>query len=177
MWAVYGFRQAATRRSGFSSGPAAAQAGTILFVGIATFSSVQRAIARRLATRPEVEAAYVFGSVAAERTRTDSDVDVAVLVNEAAVRPARRLRFRLDLMADLGAALHRRDVEVVILNEASALLAHRVLSRGRLVMERSRAVRVRFQVQTAARYLDLAPMIETHIHYTKKRARERTSVG
>jgi predicted nucleotidyltransferase len=138
---------------------------------------VQCTIAKALAKRPEVQAGYVFGSVATGRTRPDSDVDVAVLLDDARIRSARRLRFRLALMTDLGAALHRPDVEVVILNDASPLLAHRVLSRGRLVFERSRRARVRFQVHTAARYLDLVPMYETFIRYTKKRARERLAHG
>jgi len=129
-----------------------------------------------MARRREIEAAYVFGSVAAGRARADSDLDVAVLVDET-VRPSRMLTYRLQLMADLGAALRRRDVEVVVLNEAPPLLAHRVLSRGTLVFERSRAARVRFQVRTAARYLDLIPMFETHIRYSKARALRTGPVG
>lgn len=142
----------------------------------ATLASVRRAIVRCVALRPEIHAAYVFGSVAAGRARADSDVDVAVLVDET-IRPSRMLKYRLQLMADLGAALHRRDVEVVVLNEAPPLLAHRVLSQGTLVFERSRAARVRFQVRTAARYLDLIPMFETHIRYSKALARGRHPVG
>lgn len=118
----------------------------------------------------------MFGSVATGRARPDSDVDVAVLVDTAA-RRVPVLEYRLDLMADLGAALHRNDVEVVVLNEAPPLLAHRVLSRGVLVFERSKSARVRFQVRTAARYLDRIPMIETHIRRLKRRVRERKRVG
>jgi hypothetical protein len=142
----------------------------------ATLASVRRAIARYVARRSEIKAAYVFGSVAAGRARADSDIDVAVLVDET-IRPSRMLKYRLQLMADLGAALHVRDIDVVVLNEAPPLLAHRVLSRGTLVFERSRSARVRFQVRTAARYLDLIPMFETHIRYSKRRARGMRSVG
>lgn len=141
-----------------------------------TLASVRRSIRQCVAHRQEIQAAYVFGSVASGRARPDSDLDIAVLVADT-IRPSRMLQYRLQLMADFGAALHRRDVEVVILNEAPALLAHRVLSRGTLVFERSPAARVRFQVRTAARYLDLVPMFETHIRYSKQRARERRSVG
>jgi hypothetical protein len=142
----------------------------------ATLASVRRAIARCAARRPEIQAAYVFGSVAAGRARADSDVDVAVLL-DGTIRSSRMLKYRLQLMADLGAVLHRRDVEVVVLNDAPPLLAHRVLSRGTLAFERSRRARVRFQVRTAARYLDLIPMFETHIRYSKARALGTRSVG
>lgn len=142
----------------------------------ANVSSITRGVARCVAKRPEIQAAYVFGSVATGLARADSDVDVAVLVDERLRRP-RMLKYRLELMADIGAALHRSDIEVVVLNEATPLLTHRVLSRGTLVFERSASARVRFQVRTAGRYMDLIPMFETHIRYSKKRARERRPVG
>ncbi len=62
---------------------------------------------------------------------------------------ARALRYRLRLAGELGAALHRNGVQLVILNDAPALLAQRALSRGVLVFQRSRAARVRFHVATA----------------------------
>ena len=140
------------------------------------FSSAKHAVARYASKRPEIQAAYIFGSVATGRARPASDVDIAVLVDRR-VGPGRMLKYRLKLMADLGSALHRSDVEVVMLNEASPLLAHRVLSQGRLVFERSASARVRFQVRTASRYLDLIPMFETHIRYLKKSVREGRVVG
>jgi hypothetical protein len=126
--------------------------------------------------RREIQAAYIFGSVAAGRARPDSDVDIAVLVDRR-VPPARMLAYRLKLMTDLGSALRRSDVEVVILNQAPPLLAHRVLSKGKLVFERSASARVRFQVRTASRYFDLIPMFETHIRYLKKSVRGGRQVG
>jgi predicted nucleotidyltransferase len=129
-----------------------------------------------VATHTEIQAAYVFGSVVAGRARQDSDLDVAVLVDHR-VTARGMLKYRLKLMADLGSALHRSDVEVVILNQASPLLAHRVLSRGSLVFERSASERVRFQTRTANLYFDLVPMFETHIRYLKKNVRAGRVVG
>ena len=134
-------------------------------------SSIQRAIARCVSKRREIRAAYLFGSAATGRMRPDSDLDVALLL----ARPldARRsLAYRLKLMTDLGAALHRSDVDVVILNDVPPLLAHRVLSKGKLVFERSASDRVRFQVRIAGLYADLVPMYETQIRYLKAHARE-----
>ena len=131
------------------------------------FESVKSAVLKCVSRRREVQAAYIFGSVAAGRARPDSDVDIAVLVSERS-QPADRLKYRLGLMTDLGSSLKRPDVDVVVLNEAPPLLAHRVLSKGILIFERSASARVRFQVQTASRYLDLIPMYETQIRYLKK---------
>jgi len=85
---------------------------------------------------------------------------------------ARALSYRLKLTNELGAALQRSDVQLVILNEAPPLLAQRVLSRGRLVFERSRGARVRFQVQTASRYADMVPTMERYVRRLKKDVRE-----
>ena len=134
---------------------------------VANFSSIARAVVRCLSRRREIQAAYIFGSVARGRARPDSDIDVAVLVSPQA-RGVDPLAYRLGLMAELGSALRRPDVEVVVLNDAPPLLAHRVLSQGRLVYERSASTRIRFQVQTANRYADLIPLYETHIRYLKK---------
>ena len=145
-------------------------------MAVLNVSSIKRAVVRHLSGRREIEAAYIFGSVAAGRTRKNSDIDIAVLVDRS-VRPGRMLKYRLQLMADLGSALRRSDVDVVILNEAPPLLAHRVLSQGKLVFERSASARVRFQVRTASLYLDLVPFFETHIRYLKRNVREGRIFG
>lgn len=133
--------------------------------------AIGRAIARSVSKRREIQAAYLFGSAATSRMRADSDVDVAVLLGSR-LGSRRLLDYRLRLMTDLGAALHRSDVDVVILNDAPPLLAHRILSQGRLVFERSASARVRFQVRIAALYADLVPLFEMQIRHLKKQARE-----
>jgi uncharacterized protein len=143
---------------------------------VSDLSAITRDVAQCVRRHRQVQAAYIFGSVASGRTRADSDVDVGVLIDRR-VRPDQRFTYRLGLMADLGSALRRSDVDVVILNEAPPLLAHRVLSRGVLAFERSRSARVQFQVRTAARYLDLIPMFETHIRYLKRNARRGRIIG
>ena len=140
------------------------------------FSSIKSAVAACVSKQKEVQAAYIFGSVATGRVRADSDIDIAVLLARRML-PARTLSYRLKLMADLGAALRRSDVEVIMLNDAPPLLAHRVLSRGKLVYERSASARVRFQVQTASRYFDLIPTLEMHIRYVKQHVREGRLIG
>ena len=82
------------------------------------------------------------------------------------------MNYRLRLASDLGVALGRTDVQLVILNQAPPLLAHRVLSQGTLVFERSRAARVRFQVHTASRYADMVPALERYVRRLKQDVRE-----
>ena len=141
-----------------------------------TFSSIKDAVVQCLSQRPEIAAAYIFGSVAAGSARRDSDVDIAVLLRR---RPPAQglLKYRLRLIAEIGSALGRYDIEVIILNEAPPVLAHQVLSKGKLIFERSASERVEFQVRTVNLYCDTEPMRELYRRYLKKRIREGKIFG
>lgn len=133
-------------------------------------------IARVFANRPEIAAAYIFGSVASGRARPDSDIDIGVLVDPKAL-PKDRLKYRLNLMRDLGAALERFDVEVVLMNEAPPALAQNILAKGKRVFERSRATRVAFQVRSLNVFLDTETMRRHHLQALKRRYLKQRSRG
>jgi predicted nucleotidyltransferase len=99
---------------------------------------------------------YLFGSVARRLERADSDLDVAVLLDEEIPR-ARYGRIRVSLTTELVGLTHTNDVDVVILNQAPPLLAFRVLSTGRLFMG-APAERVRFEVGAIKAYIDTRPL-------------------
>jgi uncharacterized protein len=145
-------------------------------MALRSFSSIRRAVVRFLRSRTEVQAAYIFGSVASGTQRPDSDVDIGVLVSDKIMRRD-PFRYRLKLMADLMSVLGRDDVDLILLNQASPLLAHRVLSKGKLILERSASARVAFQVRAVNRYLDTQPMRNTYLAYLKKQAREGKVLG
>ena len=102
-----------------------------------------------------VVCAYLFGSVARGEARPQSDIDVAVLFEKP---PAPRLDAGpLDLEGALERALCR-PVQLVVLNRAPADLVHRVLRDGRVVLDRDRAARIRFEVDKRNEYFDLEPI-------------------
>jgi predicted nucleotidyltransferase len=125
-------------------------------------------IARVFAARPEVVAAYVFGSVASGRTRPDSDIDIGVLLNPTGM-PRNRLKYRLRLIEELGAALERFDVDVVLMNEAPPALAQNIIAKGQRVFERSRSARIAFQIRTLNVFLDTEPMRQIYLRALKRR--------
>ena len=110
------------------------------------------------------------------RARSDSDIDVGALLGRR-LPDTRALRYRLKLAGALGAALHRDDVQLVILDDAPPLLAQRALSRGVLVFQRSRAARVRVPVATAQRYEDIAPTMERYVDRLKRHVRDGRTGG
>src|SRR5262249_52736984 len=112
-----------------------------MLMSVQTFEAAAERIAGLMSSKPEVLAAYILGSVAAGRVRPNSDIDVAVLLDRAFVERL-PLKYRTDLIADTGAALDTFDVDIVLLNDAPPALAYNVLTKGKLVYERSRSARV-----------------------------------
>jgi predicted nucleotidyltransferase len=135
---------------------------------VETLKEVSNRVAQAMSSREEVLAAYVFGSVASGRARPDSDLDLAVLVDIDQVSMD-LFRYRLRLMADLRDVLERADVEIVILNQATPVLAQNVLSKGKLIFERSRSARIHFQIRTLNEFLDTQPIRDYHLKVLKRR--------
>ena len=99
----------------------------------------------RLETEADILFALLFGSVARGEQRPDSDLDVAVYVDE---RLAARERF--DVRLSVAAALEDLgQPDVIVLNDAPPLLAHRALQ-GKPILTRDKRAYVRFFVRTLA---------------------------
>ena len=140
------------------------------------YQPIKSAALKCLDNYPDVLAAYLFGSLATGRMHSQSDIDIAVLVSDDIVK-GDPFRYRLRLMGDLMSDLGRNDVDLILLNEAPPLLAHRVLRDGHLILERSAAARVRFQIRTVNRYLDTQPMRNFYLARLKKDAAEGNLFG
>ena len=125
-------------------------------------------VSELVAGKPEILAAYIFGSVATGRARANSDIDIAVLL-DAEFMKRRPSKYRTDLIAEAGSALGTFDADVVLLNEVSPALAHNVITKGKLIYERSRSARVAFQVKNLNEFLDLEAIHEVRLQSLKKR--------
>jgi len=127
---------------------------------MASTDDVEASLARALGdVRPDVLAAYLFGSRARGTARADSDVDVALLVDGAP--PPTLEGIGMDVQADLERDL-RLPVDLVVLNRAPVDLVHRVLRDGHVVLERDRAARIRFEVDARNRYFDMQPILRRY---------------
>lgn len=104
-------------------------------------------------------AAYLFGSVARGMDSPSSDVDVGILLQTASSDELNGLRLTLE--GDLERALRQR-TQVVVLNNAPPDLVHRVLRDGRLLLDRDRGARIRFEVRTRNEYFDLLPILNRY---------------
>ena len=115
----------------------------------------------------EVRLAYVFGSVAAGTARPSSDLDVAVLLTPDAGHAV------VDRLTDALERASGRSVDLVDLSLAPPLLAHEVVSQGKLILSRDEAERVEFVTRAVARYLDTAHLRKVQHQYLRERAEAR----
>jgi|NGEPerStandDraft_6_1074524.scaffolds.fasta_scaffold232165_2 predicted nucleotidyltransferase len=109
-------------------------------------SEIGAVLARELAG---VQCAFLFGSSETRSFSEESDVDVAVLL-PTPLDLSERLALRASLEMTLG-----RDVDLVDLRGADAILAFQVLSLGRPIVMRDRKAYDAFVARTLSEYADL----------------------
>ena len=97
--------------------------------------------------------AYLFGSHAAGRPQRWSDVDVAVLLDEA-VAPRDYLYRSLELAGLLSDASAEGRIEVLVLNDAPLRLVGRAIQQRRVLYSRDEPARVRFESLNLRQFLD-----------------------
>jgi len=119
---------------------------------------LERQLARALASRDEVLEAYLFGSRASGRAQAHSDMDVAVFVDELALR-RQDYGYTAQLTAHLMASLGSNEIDVVVLNRAPPLLYHRVLRDGRRVLARDLRATTTREGYALSRYCDFVPQL------------------
>ena len=131
---------------------------------------VSKRIRRVLGGEPRVWFAFLFGSRGRGSARPGSDWDVAVYLDDSL-----GARQRLDIRRGLSAQLTGPDgprVDLVVLNDAPPLLAHRAL-KGRELVNRNRIGYVRFFARVMGEVED-----ERHFHRVHEQARrERLAEG
>ena len=104
----------------------------------------------------EIDCAYVFGSVAKQRTNSLSDIDIAVLVNSGNIKEhAYHYGYKAGLITDMMKLLKTSRVDLVILNRAPVLLQHRVVCTGRLIYSRNEKERIALQTAAINKYNDM----------------------
>lgn len=106
-----------------------------------------------------VAACWLFGSWACGKQRPDSDVDLAMLIRPEAYSRTAWPMPEIVLETRICEAL-RLPAEVHILNEAPLIFRGEVLETGRLIYCADHEVRIDFQVDTMAQYLDWKPRME-----------------
>ncbi len=121
---------------------------------------VRRRLERHFAASAERDFifAYLFGAHAAGRAHRESDVDVGVLLDRSLSAQA-RFQARVRLTSELMHALHRNEVDVVVLNDAPPELGRTVVTRGVLVYSADAEAEHAYRRDIQLRAADLDPFL------------------
>ena len=119
---------------------------------------IDREALRRAAESFGLDMIVLFGSYAKGRARTDSDADVAILVD---VKERERLgwvnlvEWELEVMAALSEAIEAPEgIDLVVLNRAPSLLLFNVVRHGALLYEKVPGLFRRYSSYAVRRYYD-----------------------
>ena len=101
--------------------------------------------------RPEVVAAYLFGSYATGHARPGSDIDLAVFVEYET--STNDVDLAMTYTVDL-ARLLRKDLHIVIMNNAGEGILAQIFKHGKSVFERDHEMLSRFKTFSYSRIAD-----------------------
>jgi predicted nucleotidyltransferase len=100
--------------------------------------------------------AYLFGSHAVGRAGSNSDYDLAVLL-DTSLTQRERGRWRLELIGRLIDYYRRDAIDLVVLNDAPPVLKFEVIRVRHVLYNRDDEARVAFEVRTMQEWFDWAP--------------------
>jgi len=119
--------------------------------------------------KPEIVVSYLFGSYARNQSNSLSDIDIALLLNKK-IEKEGELIYKAKLIADLMSVLKTNLVDVVCLNSAPPLLAHRVIRDGIIIDSKDEKARIFFETLSLNQYIDTKPLREIQNLYFRQRA-------
>jgi len=135
-----------------------------------------RKIIHYFQSRDEVSALYLFGGLAKDRKTAESDIDIAILIDESRLKRKNFELLRKKYFA-VSPTFSMRPIDIVILNTAPLFLKYQVLKTGKILFDRNRKLRVRFTERAIVDYLDFKPIEDICLKAVAKRFRERTIGG
>ena len=124
--------------------------------------------------------AYLFGSQVQGDIGPLSDIDIALLLDDADETGM----IRSNLRASLTAAIDQERVDVVFLNRAPVELAYAIVVAGELIYERDAYTRVEYEAKIMSLYCDYLPVLRAQRddllsgdHYETRVQRCREALG
>jgi predicted nucleotidyltransferase len=103
---------------------------------------------------PEIKIAYLYGSAAKNRLRSDSDIDIAVSVQ----RPL-SIDERLNIINSLSKGLGR-EIDLVDLSTTHGLLLYEIMTKGKLILCKNTPLKTELMKEVVYFAEDFLPQIE-----------------
>ncbi len=112
---------------------------------------------RKVFEKHGVIIAYLFGSRAKGHSVSESDYDIAVLLEKQDTSIIDEIKLALDIAEALKIPVDK--IDIVLLNKADPLLKYRVLKEGKIIYCRSEELRKKWERKTIIQYLDQQSLI------------------
>jgi predicted nucleotidyltransferase len=136
------------------------------------WETIEQAVREAVREHGGIAAVAVFGSHARGTAWPDSDLHLAVLLQDDAEVDRQPLRSRL--AADLAHLTADGAVDVVFFDEAPVVLRQRVLQKGQVVVCRDDEAWKRLRIETLREYEDTAWMRRFHVEAQRRHLLEDT---
>ena len=114
--------------------------------------------------------AYIFGSYAKDNIRKDSDIDIAIYLKDS----IDTYRY-LDMKMKLSEAI-RREVDLVILNDATPMLKYEIYKNNILLFTKDKSIENKYKVKTLFEYNDMKRYLDLSYEKTIERLKEEVSL-
>jgi len=124
-------------------------------------------IKKAINKKKEIFFAYLFGSQVEGKVGKLSDIDIAVYLDPK-ISEEKRFDLKLKILEELAKNLKTENIDLVILNDAPPLLAHRILKEGVLIFSKDEKERISYEVRAVLEYLDFKPLLEKYVRETFK---------
>lgn len=132
-------------------------------------SEIQSKLAAYFQNRKEIIFAYLFGSFAKDRQTFLSDLDVAVYLDYNQIDETKYpYGYESSLASELMGFLDTPKLDIVLINHAPPLLAHRIFSTGIKIFDRSPQTEKKVFVQNFNAYIDTEPLRRVQAYYMKR---------
>lgn len=115
--------------------------------------------------------AYIFGSLVTGNFRNDSDIDLAIFINDE-ISSAEYMEIKMRLTE-----VSKREIDLIILNSATTLLKFEVYRKHVLLFTRDRNKESEFKIKTLFEYNDMKKYIDLSYKNTIKRLKKEVEAG
>lgn len=120
---------------------------------------------------PRINVLYLFGSYARDKIKPLSDIDIAVILRNSAVKED-YWDIKFELLNKAIAVMGTDEIDFVLLNEAPYELRYNILKEGRVLFCRNERERRGFLEKAVLDYLDTQALREEGFFHLKERLRE-----
>ena len=118
-------------------------------------SAIKESVRRVIARHHDIILAYLFGSQVQGSIGPMSDIDIAVLLDNADEKHT----IHSELRSSIASAADQERVDVVFLNRAAVQLAYAIIVDGELIYERDAYTRVEYEAKIMSLYCDYLPVL------------------